>query len=100
MKKFLSVVLVLVLTMSVALTASAADMSAGVAVPVAEGGLNMVDIGGAWDALSDFLKLEPIMVFVNGFHESMGDFYVQFDVWLRALRVVVDGLLAGVFSGM
>ena len=99
MKKLLSVVLVLVLTMSVALTASAADMSAGVAVPVAEGGLDMVDIGGAFDALSDFLKLEPIMVFVNGFHEAMGDFYVQFDSWLRAIGVVVYGILGGVFAG-
>jgi opacity protein-like surface antigen len=99
MKKLLSVVLVLVLTMSVALTASAVDMSAGAAVPVAEGGITMPSIGEAFNALSDFLKLEPIMVFVNGFHEAMGGFYVQFDSWLRAIGVVVYGILGGVFAG-
>ena len=97
MKKFLSVVLVLVLMMSIAMTASAADLTAGVAVPAAEG-ITMPDVGSAFDALSDFLKLEPIMVFVNGFHESMGGFYEQLDTWLRALRVVVDGVLAGIFA--
>lgn len=92
MKKVLSVILVLVLMMSVALSASAADATA-----LAEGG-SMLDIGGAFDALSDFLKLDPIMVFVNGFHEAMGGFYVQLDTWLRALRVVVDGVLTGIFA--
>lgn len=99
MKKFLSVVLVLVLTMSVALTASAADMSAGIAVPAAEGGITMPSVGEAFNALSDFLKLEPIMVFINGFHEAMGGFYIQLDTWLRAIGVVVNGVLGGVFAG-
>jgi hypothetical protein len=39
------------------------------------------------------------MVFVNGFHEAMGGFYVQFDSWLRAIGVVVYGILGGVFAG-
>lgn len=99
MKKFLSVVLVLMLMMSVAFSVSAADMTAGVAVPAAEGGFTLPDVGEAFDALSDFLKLEPIMVFVNGFHDAMGGFYEQFDTWLRALRVVVNGFLAGIFAG-
>ena len=98
MKKILSVVLVLMLIMSVALSASAADMTSGVTVPATEGGFTLPDIGGAFDAFSDFLKLEPIMVFVNGFHEAMGGFYVQLDTWLRALRVVVNGFLSGLFA--
>ena len=99
MKKFLSVVLVLVLTMSVALTASAADMSAGIAVPVAEGGITLPSVTEAFNAFADFLKLEPIMVFINGFHEAMGGFYIQLDAFLRAIGVVVNGVLGGIFAG-
>lgn len=98
MKKFLSVVLVLVLMMSVALSASAIDMSAGLEIPSLEG-FTMPDVTEAFNAFADFLKLEPIMVFVNGFHEAMGDFYIQLDTWLRAIGVVVTGVLGSVFAG-
>lgn len=98
MKKVLSLVLVLVIAMSVALSASAADMSAGITVPIADEAITMPSIGEAFDALSDFLKLEPIMVFINAFHEAMGGFYRQLDVWLRAFGVLANGVLGGIFG--
>lgn len=99
MKKLLSVVLVLIIAMSVMLTASAADMSAGVTVPVADGGFTMPSINDAFKALSDFMKLEAIMVYVNAFHEAMGGFYKQLDVWLKAFGVIANGVLGGIFAG-
>lgn len=96
MKKLLSVVLVLVIAMSVAVTASATDM--GTAVAAAEGGITLPSMNDVFVAVSDFMKLESIMVFVNAFHEAMGGFYQQLDVWLKAFGVVAHGVLGSVFG--
>lgn len=100
MKKILSVVLVLVLMMSVALVASATDGALGNAgteavfpeVP------EMPSIDTIFNAVSDFLKLEAFKPYISGFHEALGGFYVQLDLWLRALGVVLNGAIGGLLN--
>jgi len=101
MKKILSLVLVLVLMMSVAVMASATDGAldnAGTAVTFPESA-SMPSIDEAFEALADFLKLEAFAPYISAFHEALSDFYKQLDLWLRALGVVVNNVLGGVFAG-
>jgi hypothetical protein len=88
MKKILSLVLVLVLMMSVAVVASAADTTEAI---LPEGAA--VSIGEAFQAFSDFLKLEAFQPYFDAFHTAFGDFYIQLDVWLRAIGIAVNGFL-------
>ena len=99
MKKFLSLVLVLVLMMSVAVIASAEGPLPGTGTDAVlpEAGA-LPSIGEMFDAVSDFLKLEAFMPYVESFHTAMSDFYVQFDLWLRALGGVINGVLGGIFA--
>lgn len=110
MKKILCLVLVLVLTMSVAMTASAADASldlGNIDVEQIVSGLGsalgsfempqFASLDEAFNALADFLKFESIMVYVNMFHEYMGDFYIELDTALKAFGVVINGILSTVF---
>lgn len=87
MKKLLCLALVAIIAMSFMLTAAAADT------------VTFPTLNEAFVALSDFMKLEAIMGFVNKFHDAMGGFYEQFDVLLRGVRVAVNGFLGGVFAG-
>ena len=101
MKKILSLVLVLVLMMSVAVMASATDGALGntgteVTFPQTP---SMPSLDEAFNAIADFLKLEAFAPYVQSFHEALGDFYIQLDLWLRALGVVIHGVLGGVFAG-
>ena len=89
MKKILCLVLVLVLTMSVAFTASAADSSFSLAT--------LGDFSATFDAVAEFLKLEGIMKYVNEFHIYMDSFYRELDTVLKAAGVVLNGLLSSVF---
>ena len=89
MKKILCLALVLVLTMSVAFTASAADGSFNLAT--------LGDFEATFNAVAEFLKLEGIMKYVNEFHLSMDDFYRELDTVLKAVGVVLNGLLSSVF---
>lgn len=101
MKKILSVVLVLVLMMSVAVMASATDSalsSSGTAVTFPESA-SMPSLDEAFNAIADFLKLEAFTPYISSFHEALSDFYIQLDLWLRALGVFVNGVLSGVFAG-
>lgn len=91
MKKLLCAVLVLIIAMSFMLTASAADAESSL--------ISFPTLNEAFIALSDFMKLDAIMGFVNAFHDAMSGFYAQFDVMLRGVRVVVNGLLGGAFAG-
>ena len=99
MKKILSLVLVLVLMMSVAVMASAADGAfedAGTAtLPEAAA---MPSIDEAFNALADFLKLEAFAPYIAGFHEALSGFYIQLDLWLRALGVVLNGAVGGLLN--
>ena len=91
MKKILSLVLVLILAMSVfAVVASAADGS-GTAVEFPE--TTLPSIAEAFQAVSDFLKLEAFTPYVEAFHTAFGDFYIQLDVWLRAIGVVLNSAI-------
>ncbi len=100
MKKILSVILVLVLMMSVAVMASAADgaldnAGTGVTFPQAP---SMPSIDEAFNALADFLKLEAFAPYIEGFHEALSGFYIQLDLWLRALGVVINGAIGGLLN--
>lgn len=97
MKKILSLILVLILMMSVAVVASAAD-GTGTSVTLPDAG-SLPSLNDAFMAISDFLKLEAFAPYISGFHEALGDFYIQLDLWLRALGVVINGVLGGVFAG-
>lgn len=101
MKKILCLVLALVLMMSVAVMASAEGTAlegSGTTAILPEAG-SLPSVGEMFDAVSDFLKLEAFMPYVDSFHEALADFYVQLDLWLRALGVVINGVLGGVFAG-
>ena len=89
MKKLLCVALVAIIAMSFMLTASAAETST----------ITFPSLNEAFVALSDFMKLDAIMVIVDAYHEAMGGFYEQLDVLLRGVRVVVNGFLGGIFAG-
>ena len=91
MKKILCLALVLVLTMSVAFTASAADATGSFDLSV------LSDFSATFDAIAEFLKLEGIMKYVNEFHIYMDDFYRELDTVLKAAGVVLNGLLSSVF---
>ena len=95
MKKILSLVLVLVLMMSVAVVAFATD-GAGTEVAVPDEGIPSV--GEMFQAFSDFLKLEAFTPYIDAFHSAFGQFYVQLDVWLRALGVVVNNYLGDLLN--
>lgn len=91
MKKILSLVLVLVLAMSVfAVVASATE---GTGTPVELPETTIPSVGEAFDAISDFFKLEALTPYFEAFHTAFADFYIQLDVWLRALGVVINGVL-------
>lgn len=100
MKKILSVVLVLVLMMSVAVVAFATD--GALETPGTETVFpetpSMPSIDGIFNAISDFLKLEAFAPYVEGFHEALGDFYIQLDLWLRALGVVLNNAIGGLLN--
>ena len=100
MKKFLSLVLVLVLMMSVAVMASAEGtaLEGSGTTATLPGADSLPSIGEMFDAVSDFLKLDAFMPYVDSFHTAMADFYVQLDLWLRALGVVLNGVLGGMFA--
>lgn len=111
MKKILCLVLVLILSMSVAMTASAADAALpdignidleqiGSTVGSAISSFEMpqfASLDEAFNALADFLKFEAIMVYVDMFHEYMGDFYIELDAVLKSFGVVINGILSTVF---
>lgn len=100
MKKFLSLILVLVLMMSVAVMASAEGTAlegTGSTANLAESS-TIPSIGEMFDAVADFLKLEAFMPYVESFHTALADFYVQLDLWLRALGVVINGVLGGMIG--
>ncbi len=100
MKKFLSLVLVLILMMSVAVIASAEGTAlpgTGTDAVLPDTG-SIPSVGEMFDAISDFLKLEAFMPYIDSFHTAMSDFYVQLDLWLRALGVVINGVLGGIFA--
>ena len=104
MKKILSLVLVLIIAMSVALPASAEDLTAslGDLSNIQMPSLEMPEFASlseAFDAVADFLKLEGIMVYVTEFHLYMDDFYRELDTFLKAFGVVINGILSGVFAG-
>ena len=98
MKKILCLALVLILTMSVAMTASAADAS----IP----SLDFEEIGKmvssiqlpssldeAFNNLAEFIKFEGIMVYVNQFHDYMVPFYEELNVALKGIGVVINGFV-------
>ena len=91
MKKILCLALVLVLTMSVAFTASAADTTGSFDFAM------LGDFEATFNAVAEFLKLEGIMKYVNEFHIYMDDFYRELDTVLKAAGVVLNGLLSSVF---
>ena len=106
MKKILCLVLVLILTMSVAMTASALsaeDVSNFV------GSINLSDfkfeipqfasLDEAFNALAEFLKFEAIMVYVNEFHVYMADFYVELNTALKGFGFVVNSILDTFLAG-
>ncbi len=100
MKKILSVILVLALMMSVAVMASATDGALGnsgteAVFPEAP---SMPSIDEAFNALADFLKLEAFAPYISAFHEALSDFYIQLDLWLRALGVVLNGAIGGLLN--
>ena len=102
MKKILCLALVLILTMSVAFSASAegiediagalGNMDLSFEVP------KFASISEAFDAVAEFLKLESIMVYVDEFHLYMDDFYRELHVALQAFGLVINGILSGVFA--
>ncbi len=97
MKKILSLVLVLVLMMSVAVVASATDTS----LPIAgesSGDFNN-ELNNAFMAISDFLKLDAFAPYIDGFHEAFLEFYIQLDVWLRAISVFVYSFIGNILAG-
>lgn len=95
MKKILSLVLVLVLTMSLFAVVAAAE---GTGTPVELPETTLPSIGEAFQAVSDFLKLEALTPYFDAFHAAFGDFYIQLDVWLRAIGVVLNGALGEFLS--
>ena len=101
MKKFLSLVLVVILMMSVAVMASAEGtaLEGSGTTSILPDTTTIPSVGEMFDAVSDFLKLEAFMPYVESFHTALSDFYVQLDLWLRALGVVINGVLGGVFAG-
>ena len=93
MKKIISLALVLILTMSVALTASAAgaeDFLGGATLEVPQ----FASIGEAFDALADFLKLEPIMSYAPVFHQYMDGVYRELDSLLKSAAPLINGFLS------
>ena len=101
MKKILCLVLVLILTMSVAFSASAEGIED---IAGALGNIDLsfempqfASISEAFDAVAEFLKLEGLMKYVNEFHIYMDSFYRELDTVLKAAGVVLNGLLSSVF---
>ena len=106
MKKILCLALVLILTMSVAISASAIsadDISNAVNnFDISSINIEMPkfdSISDAFDAVAEFLKFEDIMVYVDEFHLYMDDFYRELHVALQAFGLVINGILSGVFAG-
>lgn len=102
MKKILCLALVLVLTMSVAFSASAEGIED---IAGALGNMDLsfempqfASISEAFDAVAEFLKFEDIMVYVDEFHLYMDDFYRELHVALQAFGLVINGILSGVFA--
>ncbi len=119
MKKILCLALVLILTMSVALPASAVSVED---ITAAAGNIDFSQITSflgnidlsklasfempqydslqdAFKDFSDFMKLEGIMKYVNEFHVYMGDFYDDLHVALQAFGVVLNSLMPFIFIG-
>ncbi len=106
MKKILCLVLVLILTMSVAMTASAADAAlpdlgnidfSNIQLPAFEMP-KFASLDEAFNALAEFLKFESIMVYVDEFHVYMADFYKELNVALKGFGLVINGILSGLLS--
>ena len=53
--------------------------------------------GNALEALVGAIYIDNIMKYVNEFHLSMDDFYRELDTVLKAVGVVLNGLLSSVF---
>ena len=100
MKKILSLVLVLVLMMSVAVMASAE----GTAFDNVGATANFAQTAGtpsideAFNALSDFLKLEAFQPYISGFHNALSGFYAQFDLWLKAIAPALNSFVGGLLN--
>ena len=107
MKKIFCLALVLILTMSVAFSASAApadDLASAmgnidfsnIQLPT----IKLPEINSiedAFNAIAEFLAFRSIMDYVYEFHYYMDGFYREFDTFLRAAGVVVNGILSSVF---
>ena len=50
-----------------------------------------------YEDIAKVFAFEPIMKYVYMFHEYMDDFYREFDTFLRAFGVVLNGILVSVF---
>ena len=107
MKKILCLALVLILTMSVAMTASAADATLP-QIDLEQVG-NMIgsidfeipkfsSLDEAFNAFADFLKFEAIMVYVNEFHVYMADFYKELNSVLKGFGVLIRPFITAIFS--
>ena len=106
MKKILCLVLVLILTMSVAMTASALsaeDVSNFVgSIDLSSFNFEMPQFSSldeAFNALADFIKFEAIMVYVEEFHVYMADFYAELNTALKGFGFVVNGILDTFLAG-
>ena len=99
MKKILSVVLVLVLMMSVAVMASAEGAldNTGTEVVLPDMG-SLPSIDEAFNALSDFLKFEAFAPYISGFHEALSGFYIQLDLWLKAIGPVLNNAIGSLLN--
>ena len=102
MKKILCLALVLILTMSVAMSASAFstdDIANTVSNAIGNFDPSSISLpkfeslNDAFKALSDFVKFEGIMVYVNEFHAYMGDFYVELNTALKGFGLVINSIL-------
>ncbi len=100
MKKILSLVLVLVLMMSIAVTASAADGSftTGGTETILPSTGSTPSLNDVFMAISDFFKLEAFVPYFDGFHEALGDFYIQFDLWLRVIGVTLNDVIGNLLN--
>lgn len=105
MKKILCFVLVLILTMSVAMTASA--VSAEEATNALGSFFSnfsfelpkFATLDEAFSALEDFIKFEAIMVYVDEFHVYMEPFYEDFNIFLKGFGVIINGIIGSFVSG-
>ena len=106
MKKILCLALVLILTMSVAMTASAAPADD---IANALGNFDLSNINfeipkfasldEAFNAFAEFIKFESIMVYVDQFHAYMYDFYVELNTALKGFGFVINSILDTFLAG-